>query len=42
MGKALMESQPVFARSIREMDEVLKSIDHAPLWTLEGEMHHAN
>ena len=36
MGGALMKEQPAFARSIREMDAVLKSLEHAPQWTLEG------
>jgi hypothetical protein len=36
MGRELMREQPVFAASIREMDTVLKSLEHAPDWTLEG------
>lgn len=36
MGKKLMREQPTFADSIREMDAVIKSLEHAPHWTLEG------
>ena len=38
MGKELMREQPVFAESIRSMDEVLRSLKHSPQWTLEGEI----
>lgn len=36
MGKELMQEEPAFASSIREMDAVIKSLQHAPDWTLEG------
>lgn len=39
MGKALMQEQPVFAQSIREMDVVLQSLEHRPPWTLEGKLY---
>jgi hypothetical protein len=38
MGKELIQQQPAFAHSIREMDAVIKSLEYAPHWTLEGNL----
>lgn len=35
MGQQMMLENDEFAKSIRHMDEVLRSIDHRPPWTLE-------
>lgn len=36
MGRELMQEQAVFARSVKQMDEVLQKLPHAPAWTLEN------
>ncbi|KAK6949038.1 hypothetical protein Daesc_009110 [Daldinia eschscholtzii] len=38
MGKALLDSSPIFVSTIRELDQVLRSLppQYAPDWTLEG------
>jgi acyl transferase domain-containing protein len=36
MGRELMRDFPSFMDSIRSMDEVLQSVEHAPSWTIEG------
>jgi acyl transferase domain-containing protein len=36
MGRELMQDFPSFMDSIRSMDEVLQSVEHAPSWTIEG------
>ncbi|EME41518.1 polyketide synthase-like protein [Dothistroma septosporum NZE10] len=38
MGRELMQEEPVFARSIREMDAIIKTLEQAPEWTLEETM----
>lgn len=38
MGKELIQQQPAFANSIREMDSAIKSLEYAPDWTLEGKL----
>ena len=35
MGREMMRENAEFAASIRRMDEVLKSLEHPPTWTLE-------
>ncbi|OTB17327.1 hypothetical protein K445DRAFT_348859 [Daldinia sp. EC12] len=38
MGKALLDSNPIFVSTIRELDQVLQNLppQYAPDWTLEG------
>jgi acyl transferase domain-containing protein len=36
MGRELMRDFPSFKNSIRWMDEVLRSVEHSPSWTIEG------
>ncbi|KAI1802995.1 putative polyketide synthase [Daldinia bambusicola] len=38
MGKSLLDSSPIFVNTIRELDQVLRSLPppYAPDWTLEG------
>ena len=42
MGKELMQQQRAFAHSIREMDVVIKSLEYAPDWSLEGKLYARN
>ncbi|KFA72420.1 hypothetical protein S40288_08039 [Stachybotrys chartarum IBT 40288] len=35
MGKKLMENSPVFSNAVEEMDMVLKSLPHPPVWSLK-------
>lgn len=36
MGRELMVDYPSFLEDIRYMDKVLKSLYHAPSWSIEG------
>jgi acyl transferase domain-containing protein len=36
MGRELIRDFPSFVDSIRSMDEALRSVEHAPSWTIEG------
>lgn len=38
MGADLLESNPVFQKSIDDMDEVLRNCSHPPTWTLREEL----
>ncbi|PIA96147.1 Nonribosomal peptide synthetase 14 [Cercospora beticola] len=38
MGQSLMDKQPRFLQSLRDMDLILQSLDHSPKWTIEGEI----
>ncbi|KAM3498690.1 hypothetical protein MY10362_008002, partial [Beauveria mimosiformis] len=35
MGRELMKSQPLFAETIREVDQVLIGLNHAPTWNVQ-------
>jgi acyl transferase domain-containing protein len=40
MGRDLMLEFPSFLENIRSMDRVLKTLEHAPSWSIEGKLTH--
>lgn len=38
MGRDLMLEFPSFLANIRSMDNVLNNLEHAPSWSIEGEL----
>jgi hypothetical protein len=38
MGLDLMESFPTYLKSIRNMDQALRSLSETPKWTIEGDI----
>lgn len=36
MGKQLIEQSPIFRRTIRDLDDILSRLPHAPKWSLLG------
>jgi hypothetical protein len=40
MGRDLMLEFPSFLDNIRSMDRVLKTLEHAPSWSIEGKLTH--
>jgi hypothetical protein len=40
MGRDLVLEFPPFLENIRSMDRVLKTLEHAPSWSIEGKLTH--
>jgi hypothetical protein len=40
MGRDLMFEFPSFLENIRSMDRVLRALEHAPSWSIEGKSTH--